>query len=319
MSNNELLIAVRSLDVVNVSVSGCESLIGDTFSKVGAGLKRGGEAIGRAAMDKTISAVKEVNTALIKTMGTRRMFLSHLNSKLSKVDDLGEITFNKSLLSSVTQTGKPDNIVHSLETVESNISDVVTFVKDLEAYYNKEFALLKEIKNIKNTEQATQLIQKLDNLTLPTPKNVDVKEVEESKWFLPGGRSISYVVDSGKFSFNNEESVSATEVTESFAKDDFKQVLILLNKLTDLYKSISDLNVGYIDYMKKFNTVVGESTQHLASLRGEVSTSLLTELVNRLDGNTLVFTVFSGFLPKVVIYLDDYVETLSSHLSKQFN
>lgn len=79
------------------------------------------------------------------------------------------------------------------------------------------------------------------------------------------------------------------------------------------------MNVGYIDYMKKFNTVVGESTQHLASLRGEVSTSLLTELVNRLDGNTLVFTVFSGFLPKVVIYLDDYVETLSSHLSKQFN
>lgn len=319
MSNSELHNALHTVGLMDFSLSGNESFIRDTFSKVGGSLKDGLSVIGSAGADKTIYAFKSANTAIIKNIGTRRLFLSHLISRLGKEEIKEDIKFNDEILSKYTLTGNVRNLDHSLDKTIDVFSNVLSYVKDVEAYYHKELSLLSSITNIKTTEQAVDIIKKLDDLKHPTPKDVDTKEAQEATWILPGGRGVKYSNTTSILSFVNLDIEKEESSSESFAKEDFKSILVKLNKLVDIFKSISDANNHYVDYIKKFNTVVGKASEHLASLRGEISPSLLSDLVSRLEGNTLVFTLYSGFLPKAVIYLDDYVGTLSSYLSKQFN
>lgn len=300
-------------------MSGNESLIRDAFSKVGGSLKDGLTVVKETSAEKVTSTFKTMNTAIIKNIGTRRLLLSHLISRFNKGEVKDDISFTQEILSKYTQHGHPRELVESLDTTLAIFNNVLNYIRDVEAYYHKELSLLESIKDIKTAEQAVSILKKLDDLKPPVPADPDIKTASEITWVLPGMRGIKYTVSTGKLSFVNVGEVEVGEDSESFAKDDFKVILIKLNKLVDVFKGITDANNHYVDYIKKFNIVVGRSSEHLASLRGEISTSLLSDLISRLEGNTLVFTLYSGFLPKAVIYLDDYVDTLSSYLSKQFN
>lgn len=318
--NSELRDAIRNLDSSNVAFEGCESFIGDALSSIGSSIKAGAMAGGQAAVDKATSSLKSVNTALIKTLGTRRMLLSNLLSRVNKGENKEEITFSGSLLKNYSENGKPNGLAGGVATTTEMFNDILKYCKDLEAYYHQELNLIGDAAGISDTEEATALLRRFDNLVYPTPKGADEHNKESVTWLLPGGRAIVYHVNSKKFTFESRDHEKQVgEVTESFAQSEFKELIAKLNEMVSVYKGISDANARYSDYLKKYNTVVGKASEHLSSLRGEVSASLLTDLGNRIEGNTLLFTFYTGFLAKVVIYLDDYVETLSSHLSKQFN
>lgn len=320
MSNHELRNALHELDMLSVTVDGSESFIGDVLRKLGTEVKDGLSSAGKFAGEKTVQALKSTNTALIKHMGTRRMLLSHMLGRVNKGEAKEEVTFPATLLNHYTRTGEPGDLSDSITLVSKALGTVLDYAKDLEAYYHKELAILEGIKNIKNTEDAATILGKLDSLLFPVPKATDIKGIDSFTTHLPGGKQMVYETGPKKYSLvSGDNTAKSAAVTESFAKDEFKRIIGQLNDLVELYKSISDSNNHYVDYLKKFNTVVGKASEHLDTLRGEVSASLLNDLSSRLAGNTLVFTFYTGFMPKVVFYLDDYVETLSSHLSKQFN
>ena len=319
--NSELRDAIRNLEMVSVTIDGRESFLSDALSKIGSGIvKEGAKAVAGFAVEKTVSGLKSLNTSLIKTLGTRRMLLSNLLSRASKGESKDEITFTGTILKNYTTNGKPSGLVHGVETAVDMFKDVLQYAKDLEAYYNKELVLIQGITSLKNTQDVTEMLGKFDALKYPVPKGGDDRSAEEVTWFLPGSRAITYTTGSHKFSFSTREHETTVEdTTESFAQSEFKELIKKLNELVSIYKGVSDANDHYAEYLKKYNTVVGKASEHLSSLRGEVSASLLNDLGSRIEGNTLLFTFYTGFLAKVMIYLDDYVETLSSHLSKQFN
>lgn len=318
--NSELRDAIRNLDSSSVTFEGSESFIGDAISDIGSAIKAGAMAGGAAAADKAMSGLRSLNTALIKNLGTRRMLLSNLLGRVNKGESKDEITFSATLLKNYSDNGKPNGLATGVSVATDMFNDILKYCKDLEAYYHQELTLIDDIAGVKDTEQATALLARFDKLVYPVPKGADEQNNESVTWFLPGGRAIVYHIKNKKFTFESRDhEKQVEEVTESFAQSEFKELITKLNEMISVYKGISDANSRYGDYLKKYNTVVGKASEHLSSLRGEVSASLLTDLGHRIEGNTLLFTFYTGFLAKVVIYLDDYVETLSSHLSKQFN
>lgn len=320
--NSELRDAIRNLESMHVTVGGNESFIGDALSGIGSGIKEAAMAGGSAAASKAISGLKSLNTALIKNLGTRRMLLSNLLSRVNKGENKDEITFPGSLLKNYSENGKPNGLIDGVETTTAMFNDILKYCKDMEAFYHQELKAIESINSIKNTEQATAVLDAFNQLEakFPVPKGADEQNNESVTWLLPGNRAITYHINSKKFTFESRDhEKQVEEVTESFAQSEFKELITKLNEMVSVYKGISEANASYGEYLKKYNTVVGKASEHLSSLRGEVSASLLNDLGNRADGNTLLFTFYTGFLAKVVIYLDDYVETLSSHLSKQFN
>lgn len=320
--NSELRDAFRDLERLNVTVGGYESFIGDALSNIGSVVKEGALAGGSAAATAAVNGLRALNTALIKNLGTRRMLLSNMLGRVNRGDVKEEITFPASLLKNFSDNGKPSGLLGAAEVTTDMFHDILKYCKDMEAFYHQELKAIEGITSIKNTEQAAAVLDTFNKLEakFPVPKGADVTNNESVTWNLPGSRAITYNVDNKKFSFvSNDHDKEVTEVTESFAQGEFKELITKLDAMVSVCKGIADANTAYGEYLKKYNTVVGKASEHLSSLRGEVSASLLNDLGNRVDGNTLLFTFYTGFLAKVVIYLDDYVETLSSHLSKQFN
>lgn len=320
MSSNDFRQAQRDLTKQLHTVEGCESLLGDAYSKVKEAGATIGKSVANKAIDATASGLKRANTELIKLVGSRRLFISHIFSKAKKDDRAQiEVTFPKTLLSKITRDGNPDDIIPSVDVLSRNVDSILKYGKELEGYYAKELEILKGIEKIKTTEDAARLVNRLEELRYPTMKlNNQSNSMSQSEW-LPGGYAFGFNSETGSITFVEDEEFATTEIEDNFTVADIKTLLTKLNTLTSHYQDASKLSNSYVNHLKTFNTVVVKSFKHLDSLKGEISTSLLNDLKDRLNGDQLVFTFFVGSLPKVMVRLDDYVDTLSSYLSKQFN
>ncbi|EBY9764023.1 hypothetical protein D5W64_12995 [Salmonella enterica subsp. enterica serovar Saintpaul] len=320
MSSNTYYHVQRDLVKELKAIEGCESLIGDAFDYI----RRQGISFAKAGANKTLdvaaNGLSKANTELIKIIGSRRQFVSHLYNKAKKENRVQiDMTFPKSVIKTITRDGNPDDIVPSVDVMYRNLERVIKFGKELEGYYQKELSLLKDITKIKDTESAVALIRKLEDLELP---KVDLKSNGNSMSNteeLPGGFVLSYNEKTANWQVVHDEDYSTTEIEDEYRVSDIVSALHKLNDLLSLSQEASKINESYLKYLKSFNTVVTKSFQHLDSLKGEISTSLLHDLEDRLNGNRTAFSFFFGSLPRVMVRLDDYVDTLSSHFSKQFN
>lgn len=315
MSNkSELSDSLQGLILQDIRVDGAESFLTDVLGK----LKQAGAVAGETSVAAISQATKTAVSGIVKTLGTRRMFIAHTHNRLNKETLKDELTFNTALLKKVTRDGKPSDILDGLNDLQKTMDVLKSFLQDVEAYSSKELSYLERIVSVKTTDDAVSLLNGLDalkypKLNLPHPGGKGAVSDD-----LPGGKTIWFNGANDKVNLVNVET-KGEEVTESFAKDDVKAILTKLNKLVEMYQyAVKALN-QYESYTKKFNTVLGKSFAHLDTLKGTLSASLLTDMRSRLEGNTKVFSLYSGFLPQLMIYLDDYVDTLSSYLSKQFN
>lgn len=307
--------SLQGLLLMNTRVDGCETFLSDVLGK----LKQAGSKVGEDAGELISKGVRTAKSGIIKTLGTRRMFIAHLYNRLNKDTLKDELTFNTAFLKKVTRDGQPSDILPALVELQKTMDIFKSFLQDVEAYSSKELALLGRIADIKDTDDAVSILNGLDALKFaefPLPES-NMKNTVSSH-MLPGGKMVWFDSRSDKASLVNFVT-PAEEITESFAKDDVKVILTKLNKLVETYQYVVKALDQYENYTKKFNTVLGKSFAHLDTLKGTLSAALLTDLRSRLEGNAKVFTLYSGFLPQLMIYLDDYVDTLSSYLSKQFN
>lgn len=314
LNDREFHGSLHDLMLIDTRVDGAESLLTGVFDKV--------MQVGKYAGERTVvaldGAVKGATSGLVKTLGTRRMFIAHTHNRLNKEMLKDEMVFTSTLLKKVTRNGNPSDIIDGLDDLQKTMDMLKSYLQEVETYYNRELSLLKDVENIKTTEDAVSVVNGLDNLKFPVMRLPHHAGRSSISLDLPGGKTVHFNEDNHKLSLVNIDS-PGEESTESFAKDDVKSILTKLNKLVESYQFVVKALNHYNDYAKKFNTVVGKSFAQLDSLKGTLSASILADLRSRLEGNAEVFAIYSGFLPKVMIYLDDYVDTLSSYLSKQFN
>lgn len=316
MSNrSELRDSLQGLILQDIRVDGAESFFTDVLGK----LKQAGAVAGETSVNAISQATKAAVNGIVKTIGTRRMFIAHTHNRLNKETLKEELTFNTALLKKVTRDGKPSDILDGLNDLQKTMDLLKSFLQDVEVYSSKELSYLERIASVKTTDDAVSVLNGLDALKYPQFKlpESSMKNTVSSV-LLPGGKMMWFDERSDKTTLVSFTS-PGEEVTESFAKDDVKAILTKLNKLVETYQYVVKALNQYESYTKKFNTVLGKSFAHLDTLKGTLSASLLSDMRSRLEGNTKVFSLYSGFLPQLMIYLDDYVDTLSSYLSKQFN
>lgn len=317
MSNEResLKSSLQDLILMDIRVDGAETFFSDVLGK----LKQTGSMASDASIKAIGQATRGAVNGIVKTLGTRRMFIAHLVNRLGKESLKSEITFNSTFLKKVTRDGNPDDIIDGLDDLQKTMDLFKSFLQDVEVYSSKELNYLERITSIKATDDAVSLLNGLDTIKYPKFKlpESNMKNTVCSV-LLPGGKMVWFDERTDKTSLISFTS-PGEEVTESFAKNDVKTILTKLNKLVETYQYVVKAFNQYESYTKKFNTVLGKSFAHLDTLKGSLSGTLLSDLRSRLEGNAKVFTLYSGFLPQLMIYLDDYVDTLSSYLSKQFN
>lgn len=298
-------------------IAGNEGAMQEVFSSAAQYIKKGSQKLMAEGGDVATRAFRNAATTLVKQLGTRKLFISRIVS-LAKSQEMKENQeFSSDAIRRITSQGDISSISDDLHKLIEAVEGVIKYEKELEAYYQKELSLFKKMSTIKTTAQAVDLINELDRLKLPEEKFSVSSDSMSSNDLLPGGK-VFVAKGEGKLDITSEE-VSVKDNTVSFAKDDVLRILSQLNKLVDLYKQLAKALSSYGDYIKEFNTVVGTAFTALEKVKGEMSINLIRDLQGRLQGNTLLYTFYSGFLPKVTIYLDDYVEGLTSSLSKQFN
>lgn len=316
MSNRgELRDSLQGLILQGIRVDGAESFFTDVLEK----LKHVGSVAGETSINVISQATKSAVDGIIKTIGTRRMFISHTYNRLNKETLKEELTFNSTFLKKVTRDGKPEDILDGLNDLQKTMDLLKSFLQDIEVYSSKELSYLERIASVETTDDAVSVLNGMDALKYPEFKlpESNMKNTVCSV-LLPGGKVIWFDERTHKTSIVSFTS-PGEEVTESFAKDEVKTILTKLNKLVETYQYVVKALNQYESYTKKFNTVLGKSFAHLDTLKETLSASLLSDMRSRLEGNAKVFSLYSGFLPQLMIYLDDYVDTLSSYLSKQFN
>lgn len=299
-------------------ITGNESLLSNIFSSVQNSVTTGLQWTTAKAHEGASKALRSASSAIITTLGTRRMALGMIASRAKNNSDNKEIAFTKEFLIKTTSSGNPDLIQSDAETLFSVLNNIKRFELDLEGFYKKELQLLKNMVDIKTTEDAISLLHKLDELKCPVPKFNEERDSMSASEVLPGGKYFVFNSEQKQFSVHSDE-VFVEENNTSFATEDVIKLLTTVNQGVELFKALSAANEKYAKYIADFNTVVGKSYLHLESLKGNISFNLIRDLESRLKGNVPVFAFYSGFLPKVTLYLDDYVGGVISFLSKQFN
>ncbi|WNV45839.1 hypothetical protein [Aeromonas phage AerS_266] len=299
-------------------IAGNESLLSNVFSSVQSSVTTGLKWTVAKSYEGASKALKNASGAIITTLGTRRMAITMIASRAKKNELKGEIKFTKEFLSKCSVSGSIENLQEDAELLFSTLDVVKKFEMDLESFYKKELQLLKDITGIKTTEDAISLLHKLDGLEYPSPKFNEQRDSMSTSEVLPGGKYFVFNSEQKQFSVSSDE-VSVKENDTSFATEDVVKLLTTINQGVEFFKAFSNANEKYAKYIIDFNTVVGKSYLHLESLKGNISFNLIRDLESRLKGNVPVFAFYSGFLPKVTLYLDDYVGGVTSFLSKQFN
>lgn len=298
-------------------VAGNEGMLDEVFASAASHLKKGSQKLMAEGGEVARKAFRNAGNILVKQLGTRKLFISRLNKQAREIELKDKTVFSKELMNKLSGTGDVKDLESDLKRLIEEISDVLRFERELEVYYRKELNIFKNISSIKDTATAMNLITELDKLKLPNPNFAKTSNTMSDSDPLPGGK-VFVVKDTGRVEVTSVE-VPVKQDTISFAKDDVIAILSELNKLVDLYKQLAKALNTYGDYIKEFNTVVGTGFTELEKLKGEISINLIRDIQGRLQGNTLLYTFYSGFLPKITIYLDDYVEGFTSSLSKQFN
>lgn len=317
--HSELSAQLNNVEKIDIIISGNESYLSDVFTTVANATGKGLKAVGGQLADQTVKMLRKADEAILKAVGARRLLNSTLINKVRNVGIKDEISFTGPFLAKMTINGEADDIHPSMVKYREVIESVVKYEMELQAYYHKELELLKSAANLKDTAGAVSLIGKLNELEFPVPSfNKGNNSMLESD-ILPGGLHFQFNTESCKFSIAGGNQPTAEDVTVSFAKEEFVLLLADSNKLIESYDKFVKATNKYGDYVKSFNTVVGKSFDHLESLRGSVSASVITDIESRLEGNAKVFAFYTGFLPKVILGMDNHVEALTSFLSKQFN
>lgn len=316
--SDELRSVLDDLQYVNQTISGTEGLFEDIFSSVSQSALNGAKLAGGAAVDGMVALFKKANKAITLAYGSHKTKFTMLNKGLSEVEDDSSIPFSKSLLSNLTGTGSIDDLEPALIRLIKVLKTLDNHRLDIEAFYHKEISLFSDYTSVKTVDDAVKLIKKLDDLKYPL---VDFGNKDDSMSIsvtLPGGKHLAFNSEKLEYKIGSED-VSGKETGDEYSKSQAKGLLSELDDLDDVYGRIKKANENYIQYLEKFNTVVKGAFVHVDGLKGDISVSLIRDLQSRLEGDKHVFAFYSGFLPKVLTYVDSYIDTLSNHLSKQFN
>lgn len=314
VNHNALSETCRSLVFITSSVSGNEDF-GESFKAFASGALSVSKWVGGKAYNLLNQGMRTAGTQLAKTFDDNKSLAARINGAL-KSD--GDYTFNFSSaqLGNLTSTGKWSDFNEDLDVLIKTGDLLLQHLTDVRNHLGKELAVVRKLKSANSESSINAVIQEFEQLVYPGFKLPNKNNGWLLSYVLPGGRVIKYQAKDtgGEYSMSGDKPAGETYTWEA-SKSDVQSILNKVNKLNEIHLKVKESYAYYLDFIKSWSSAVEEASKGLSETKN-VSESTTQAAESLLKGNATALAFYSGFTPRVVNYVDKYIQDVLGVFSK---
>lgn len=291
------------------SLSGKESLFGDLKDALGIGGSKVEQvkALGDGTLASRFSlgantVARLTSQALGSNDGVIRALMSRVTSK-----PLNKVSIPGSTIGHLTATGDLADLVKDQRVLTDTISTVMRFQSDLESYGKASLTLMKELTKAKTNDDLIELTTRISLLKLPVLTLAIRKTDESYSELLPGNKII-------KCETSNGVRYSMTGGPESLPSEEYQFDVSTINEflkqsrwVNTQQKALSEIINHYSKHIQQWSAVVKDVQSNLDRTEN-LSNSIRNQITNQMALESSVVNFHTVFLPRLIAYLNNYVE-----------
>lgn len=305
--------------VAIADVAGNE-LLALPIAALGAGLLSVTKWTGGKALAMFNESIRSAGNFLSKTFDGNSDYIRKAKNSLKEAGYEGTII--ASAVGSLTSDGQWDSFDKDLENVLDTMVLVDKHAVQVMDYLNHTLVECRRFKSVKNNQEVLNIVDKLDELKYPDFKlperNGNTMSLSE---ILPGGRVIKFSRD--KNTDRIEYSMSGTkpsgETAEvNLSRSEMSSIFDKLAQINQHHKKVKQHYEDYLSFIKNWSEMVKLVDSHLSEVEG-LSTHVIAEAEQKLKGNAVALSFYSGLLPRVVNYSGGYIHGVLTSLTKLIN
>lgn len=252
----------------------------------------------------------KLTRTLFASYGTSKQSLYVLKRDLSRNGLKEEFSFSASLASALTSTGKPQDFIRDTGDLLKATQSLKAHCVEVNGYLESLLGEVKKISSLKSNTDAVALVGAVDRLTKPLWKlpnhpssTTSVSDV------LPGGKVFKFEhteQKNVKYSMSGDKP-SGDSADDPFSKTDLDQAIKNLDQVNELISYFSRQLKTYLAIIKRWGDAV-KSAELALEKETEISPMVRRKLEHLMDGPEDYLLFYSGFLPKVVAYLNRVIQ-----------
>lgn len=287
----------------------------ESLQQFGSGALSVTKWLGGKAFTLLDKGVRAAGTQLSKTFDDNKTLANRIGSAM-KSEETYSFSISESTMGSITATGKwsdfegdLDGLIKTCELLQKHMSDV----KD---YLGKELIVARKLKSANNTTSMMAVIREFEALKYP----IFALPHKNGEWaiseVLPAGKVLKFKQNghNSDYSMSGDKPSGESHSLEA-SKTDIQHILSKITKLNDIHLKVKESYADYLDFVKGWSSVVEEASKGLGETTG-VGSQVINEAEAILKGNANALAFYSGFTPRVVSYVDKYIQDVLGVFSK---
>jgi hypothetical protein len=288
----------------NEDMSAALTTLGSGFASLGGGLLSVAGWVGGKALSGLSFAVGGAGNLLSHAFSDNDVLIKKILQQFSRSDE-SEISFSASKVALLTSDGDLDTLERDMDALLANLTLIDKHGKDLISFLDKRMGILRELKNVKTTEDVFKVIDKYGEVSYPVLALKHSRGEDHWSDQLPNGKVFAFKEGANKYLMSGDSPEgSASSMTMS--KSEVSNLLNKLDKVNGMHKRFKSNYDGYLSFIRSWAEMVKTVEGNLGGLE-KVSKSALGEAEKFLGGDPDVLAFYSGFTPRVVSYTDRYI------------
>lgn len=311
----ELVESLKPLQVLHQGYdrNGSEGF-GESLQQFAQGALSVSKWVGGKAYNLLNQGVKVAGTQLIKTFDDNKSLAKKIGGGLK--EESYSFTLSNTTMGNITSTGKWDDFHKDLDTLIHTGESLIKHMRDVDDFLSKQLTTARKLKSANSTSSIMSVVKEYEELKYPVfslPHN-------NNGWLLsdvlPAGKVIKFQKKDGCVNYSMSGDKPAGEAhTFDADKNDVQAILNKIVKLNELHLKVKESYANYLDFVKSWTSVVEEASNGLSETKN-VGSQVIVEAESILKGNACALAFYSGFTPRVVSYVDKYIQDVLGVFSK---
>ena len=288
---------------------------GESMKQLGSGVLSVAKWVGGHTLDLLDKGIRGAGSQLTKTFDSNKSLINKIPSAM-KGEESYSFTFSGAQVAALTSTGQWDDFGSDLDTLIKTLEGFQKHSHDLKDHLSRELVVARKLKGVKGTNDIMAVVREFEGLHYPEYKLPH----KNGEWLLsdvlPGGKVVKckFTDKDVVYSMSGDKPAGESHNLEA-SKSDVQSVLAKIAKLNDLHLQVKGSYADYLDFVKSWSSVVEEASKGLSETTN-VGSQIISEAESILKGNAHALAFYSGFTPRVVSYVDKYIQDVLGVLSK---
>jgi len=286
----------------------------DNLKDLGTGLLSVTQWVGGKSFNLFSVGIKKLGVQLHKVFDDNKMLSSKINGALK--EEHYNFTLSTALVGSVTSTGQWSDFDGDLEELIKTAELLTGHMGKVNDYLSHQLVTIRKYKSASNTSAVMAIVKEFEGITYPPLTLPNKNNGWTLSHVLPAGRVIKFKDTDGNIEYSMSGDKPAGEShTLSVSKSEVQHILNQINKLNGVHQKVKESYATYLDFIKAWSDVVKEADTGLSKIQN-VGNQIIHEAENTLKGDAIALTFYSGFTPRVVNYVDKYIQDVLGIFSK---